>query len=220
MIKTAIFDFDGTLADTPPLCYEAFRRSVHDLVGITPTDSEVEACFGPDDLGVIQLLIPNRPDLHEQGRALYVKHYAELHEQLAPAAFKGAAELLKYLQDNGIQLAMVTGKAIETADISLRFYGLNDFFPVVETGSPTGGVKPDRIRSAMARLKADPDSTIYVGDAPTDVDACRQVGIRILAAAWGPNVALEALKARNPDYLLTRFADLKDFFKQHGPIPV
>ncbi len=217
MIKTAIFDFDGTLANTPPLCYEAFRRAVRDLVGRCPSDEEVEKCFGPDDLGVIRLLIPERPDLHEQGRALYVNHYEQLHAALAPAAFDGAADLLRHLQNMGIQLAMVTGKAIETADISLRFYGLNEFFSVVETGSPTGGVKPERIRSAMARLNADPAETIYIGDAPTDIDACREVGIRILSAAWAPNVDKAALQARQPDYLLYRFEDMRDFFTKHAP---
>ncbi len=217
MIKTAIFDFDGTLADTPPLCYEAFRRSVHDLVGRLPSDEEVERCFGPDDLGVIQLLIPERPDLHEAGRALYVKHYEQLHAVLAPAPFHGAADLLRHLQGLGIQLAMVTGKAIETADISLRFYGLKEFFPVIETGSPAGGVKPERIRSAMARLNTCPADTVYIGDAPTDVDACREVGIRILAAAWGPNADKARLEARRPDYLLSRFEDMKAFFTKHAP---
>ena len=54
MIKTAIFDFDGTLADTIPLCREAFRRAIQKLDGRILTDEEIERQFGPDDLGDIQ----------------------------------------------------------------------------------------------------------------------------------------------------------------------
>ena len=71
MIKPAIFDFDGTLADTIPLCREAFRRAIRKLDGRILTDEEIERQFGPDDLGVIQKLIPGKPELHERGRELF-----------------------------------------------------------------------------------------------------------------------------------------------------
>lgn len=71
MIKTAIFDFDGTLADTIPLCREAFRRAIRKLDGRILTDEEIERQFGPDDLGVIQKLIPgNRNCMNAAGNYL------------------------------------------------------------------------------------------------------------------------------------------------------
>ena len=79
MIKTAIFDFDGTLADTIPLCREAFRRAIRKLDGRILTDEEIERQFGPDDLGVIQNLIPGKPELHERGRELFIHYYRKLH---------------------------------------------------------------------------------------------------------------------------------------------
>lgn len=142
MIKTAIFDFDGTLADTIPLCREAFRRAVRELDGRTLTDEEIERQFGPDDLGVIQRLLPGKPELHEKGRELFLRYYRELHPELAPTPFPGAAGLLHALRSRGIRLAMVTGKRLESAEISLQFFHLAEFFPILETGSPEGGVKP------------------------------------------------------------------------------
>ena len=151
MIKTAIFDFDGTLADTIPLCLEAFRRAVNDLDGRVLTDREIERNFGPDDLGVIRKLFPGKPEWHERGRELFIHYYQELHAEMAPAPFAGTVELLHSLRNSGIRLAMVTGKRRESADISLKFFHLDGFFPVLETGSPEGGVKTDRINRALER---------------------------------------------------------------------
>lgn len=215
MIKTAIFDFDGTLADTIPLCREAFRRAVRELGGRTLTNEEIERQFGPDDLGVIQRLLPGKPELHERGRQLFIRYYRELHPELAPAPFPGTAELLRTLRNRGIRLAMVTGKRLESAEISLQFFGLSEFFPILETGSPEGGVKPDRIKRALARLDSTAAEAIYIGDSPTDVDACRAVPIRILAAGWAAEADVTGLREQKPDYLLTRFEDLDRFFREH-----
>ncbi|MCD8065067.1 HAD family hydrolase [Akkermansia sp.] len=215
MIKTAIFDFDGTLADTIPLCREAFRRAVRELDGRTLTDEEIERQFGPDDLGVIQRLLPGKPELHEKGRELFIRHYRELHPELAPSPFPGTAEMLSGLRSRGVRLAMVTGKRLESAEISLQFFHLTEFFPILETGSPEGGVKPDRIRRALNRLDFSAGEAIYTGDSPADVDACRAVPIRILAAGWAAEADVKGLEERRPDYLLTRFEDLDRFFREH-----
>lgn len=215
MIKTAIFDFDGTLADTIPLCREAFRRAVRELDGRTLTDEEIERQFGPDDLGVIQRLLPGKPELHEKGRELFIRHYRELHPELAPSPFPGTAEMLSGLRSRGVRLAMVTGKRPESAEISLQFFHLTEFFPILETGSPEGGVKPDRIRRALNRLDSSAGEAIYIGDSPADVDACRAVPIRILAAGWAAEADVKGLEERRPDYLLTRFEDLDRFFREH-----
>ena len=215
MIKPAIFDFDGTLADTIPLCREAFRHAVREQDGRTLTDEEIERQFGPDDLGVIQRLLPGKPELHEKGRELFLRYYHELHPELAPTPFPGAAGLLHALRSRGIRLAMVTGKRLESAEISLQFFHLAEFFPILETGSPEGGVKPDRIRRALDRLDSSAGEAIYIGDSPTDVDACRAVPIRILAAGWAAEADVKGLEERKPDYLLTRFEDLDRFFREH-----
>ena len=188
MIKTAIFDFDGTLADTIPLCREAFRRAIQKLDGRILTDEEIERQFGPD---------------------------RKLHADLAPAPFPGTAELLSTLRNLGIRLAMVTGKRLESAEISLQFFHLSEFFPILETGSPEGGVKPDRIKRALSRLNAVASEAIYIGDAPTDVDACRSVPIRILSAGWAAEADINGLREKKPDFLLTRFEDLERFFREH-----
>lgn len=58
MIKCVIFDMDGTLADTLPLCIESFRRSIEKLSGKILTDREIIETFGPSEEGVVKKLFP------------------------------------------------------------------------------------------------------------------------------------------------------------------
>ncbi len=58
LIKAVIFDFDGTLANTIPLCIEAFRKAVEPIVQRPLSDEEIMSTFGPDEEGSIRKLAP------------------------------------------------------------------------------------------------------------------------------------------------------------------
>ncbi len=208
MILAVIFDFDGTLANTLPLCYESFRGAVKELVGREPSNEEIEKCFGPDDLGVIRLLLPQHPELHEKGKELFLQHYVARHAELADKVYPGVKEVLQALIDKGIKIAMVTGKAKESTEISLKHYGLESYFSIIGTGSPDGGIKPQKIKEVLMEMGLLAREALYVGDALSDIDACKQVPIQIASVGWGEGVNLEALKAKKTDYILQRIEDL------------
>ncbi len=133
-LKAVIFDLDGTLANTLPLCIAAFRKSIEPLISRSVSDQEIIAGFGPSEEGTIMALAPAH---YQQGIADYLYYYDQLHSS-CPAPFEGIRELLQNLQDRGIRLAMVTGKGKHSTAISLRYFDLASFFEIIETGSPNG----------------------------------------------------------------------------------
>ncbi|WP_425522410.1 HAD family hydrolase, partial [Akkermansia muciniphila] len=53
-----------------------------------------------------------------------------------------------------------------------------------------------------------PDEAVYVGDAVSDIKACREVRVKVIAAAWAPSADVEALRRAEPDFLLTDMSEL------------
>ena len=211
-IKAVIFDLDGTLANTLPLCIAAFRAAIEPLAGRTISDEEIIATFGPSEEGTVMALAPHQFD---KGVADYVQLYGQLHP-MCPEAFEGMKELLTELQHHNIRISMVTGKGKLSADLSLEKFGLTHFFEQVETGIKSGPSKPEgiqRILDSYTDIK--PEEVIYVGDAPSDVDACRKVGIPIVAAAWAETAEPEKLIPLKPDYLFYTVPDFKAWLFQN-----
>lgn len=198
MLKCVIFDLDGTLADTMPLCVAAFRASVEQLAGVTLTDSEIYAAFGPSEEGTITSLLPAGT---EKGIDAFLAQYEALHTGMCSGPFPGIPELLAFLREKGVHLALVTGKGRHSADISLRLFGMEGTFEAIETGDPAGPCKPLGIRNVLAGLHIAPTEALYVGDVVSDILACREVGVPILAAAWASTADAEALARHNPDVL-------------------
>ena len=197
-IKAVIFDLDGTLAETLPLCIQAFRRSIEPLVNHSVSAAEIIATFGPSEEGTIMALAP---DHYEKGVADYLQFYESLHE-ICPDPFNGIKDLLVVLKDKGIYVAMVTGKGKYSTDISLKHFGLTHFFEVIETGSPDGPRKAEGIQLILDLFgDIKKDEFIYVGDSPGDITASRRAGIPVVAAAWAESSEPEKLKELNPDEL-------------------
>jgi len=53
-MKAIIFDFDGTLANTLPICYYAFQNVFKQFNNKVLTSEEIKAMFGPSETGIIR----------------------------------------------------------------------------------------------------------------------------------------------------------------------
>jgi phosphoglycolate phosphatase-like HAD superfamily hydrolase len=207
-IKGVIFDLDGTLANTLPLCILAFRQSVEPLINRTLSDAEIIACFGPSEEGTIMALAP---DHYEKGVAAYLSFYQQLHKMCA-APFDGVTTLLQKLKSKGVRIAMVTGKGKHSTAISLQQFQLTHYFELIETGSPNGPRKAEGIQQVINEWgHIATNEIIYVGDAPGDITASRKAGIPVVAAAWADTAEPEKLMASAPDEIFYSIGDFTEW---------
>jgi phosphoglycolate phosphatase/pyrophosphatase PpaX len=73
----AIFDLDGTLADTLPLIYLAFNDALQPVLDRELSDEEIRATFGPPDTAILRSLAPE--DQAEEAIARYMDRYRRDH---------------------------------------------------------------------------------------------------------------------------------------------
>ena len=189
-----IFDLDGTLGETLPVCFAAFRVTLRHYLGRNYGDSEIRAMFGPTEEGIFQELLP---DDWEEALGMYLREYAAAHD-VCRSAFPGVEDVLLRLRRNQVKLGVVTGKGPGSAEISLREMGLVGVFNPIEAGSPQGGVKAECMRKVLVGWGLDASEVACVGDAPSDIRSAHEIGAVALGAAWARTSDYSALDALNP----------------------
>jgi phosphoglycolate phosphatase-like HAD superfamily hydrolase len=207
-IKAVVFDLDGTLGNTLPLCISAFRKSIEPLINQTLSDDEIIATFGPSEEGTIMALAPEH---YEKGISSYLKFYKQLHI-MCPAPFDGIEDLLITLKNKSVRIAMVTGKGKHSTEISLEQFGIAQYFEAIETGIASGPRKAEGIQNILDLFKdIHKNEVIYVGDAPSDITASRKVGVPVVAAAWAESAEPANLKKLLPDMFFDNIKDFSDW---------
>ena len=217
MLKAVVFDMDGTLGDTLPLCVESFARCVEEYTGRRPSEEEVTAHFSVSDRGILAGLLGMAADDPELPVARFAEIYDALHPQYAPAPFPGAVELLQRLKASGWRLALLTGKEAYTALPTLRHFHMQEIFEAKLFGQPSHNCKAERLAELMQLWQLAPDELIYIGDAPSDIEQSHRAGVRIICAAWSPHVETEPSGDTSPDYRLTAFCQLEPLLASLRP---
>lgn len=207
MTKAIIFDFDGTLADTLSLCIEAFRRATEPITGRPLTDAQTVAHFGPSEEGTFRTFVP---EAYRKATEDYLFWYERLHDRW-PAPFEGIPELLARLRGRGVRLALVTGKSPRCCAISLRKYGLEEYFPLTESVAPDSASKAPNIRRVLQRFGIRGDEALYVGDTAGDVLNAREAGVETLSVLWGSVTDRPAVEAARPRALFERVEELERY---------
>lgn len=201
IIKAIIFDFDGTLADTLPICFYAFQSVFKDLENRTVSPDEIKAMFGPSETGIIKkyLMPPN----HDRAINLYYEKYNERHQELVPEN-QEINDLLLFLKGEGYKLGIVTGKASKSLFISLNHLKMNRLFDVIITGDDVSFPKPhpEGLNKALEQLNVQNTEAIFLGDSDADLLAGKRANVYTIAVQWLPNFQNFEFKSQ-PDLKLT-----------------
>lgn len=182
-MKAVIFDFDGTLANTLPLCFAAFRDVFQQFDGITYTDEEIVAMFGPPEEEMLTIHL--RSNEADAAIERYFELYeARHHEFVQPNA--AITQLLDTLKSRGYQLGIFTGKGRRALDISLTKLQMTDYFDAVITGDDVKHHKPhpEGLQHVLALLDTKAEDAIYIGDSNSDMAAGRDAGVTTYGAHW------------------------------------
>ena len=199
----AIFDLDGTLADSFPW----FLRTINDVADRfnfrRVADDEIEAlrhASSREILARLEVPLWKLPAIARHARRLKAEAAAEI------PLFAGVETMLQTLAGNGVQLALVTSdseaKAREKLGASAALFAHFDC-----AASLFG--KPAKFRRVIRRAGVEPGRVIAIGDEVRDIEAARAVGIACGAVSWG-YAAPAALRALAPDHMFAQMEEIAD----------
>jgi pyrophosphatase PpaX len=212
-LRCVIFDMDGTLTRTNELIFESFNHISEKYTGKRMTPPEIIALFGPPEEGGLTKIVGAgaAPAALDELCDYYQKHHSRL-----AALHPGIEEILRFLKDRGLRLAVFTGKGRRTAGITLRELGIESYFELVVSGSDVVRHKPhhEGILRVIEHFQIAPSDVLMVGDAPGDVTASRAAGVKVAAVLWDTYDSERTLSA-GADYVFHRVCELSDWFRMH-----
>ncbi|WP_164669975.1 HAD family hydrolase [Virgibacillus doumboii] len=185
-MKAIIFDFDGTLANTLPICSYAFQKVFKEFDNKNLSLDGIKAMFGPSETGIIRKNLTNVNK--EQAIELYYKAYSENHSNLVKPD-KEIDDMIKHLKDNGIKIGIVTGKARRSLDISLKALQMDKLFEIIITGDDVVKPKPhpEGIIKALSLLGVQNNEAMFIGDSDADIQAGNQANVHTVGVQWLPD---------------------------------
>jgi phosphoglycolate phosphatase len=210
----AVFDLDGTLADTAP-DLAATLNAILEGEGLPAVPlAEARGMIGHGARVMIERGIEAAgrevtPDRLDELYRRFLVHYAD-HLCIETALYPGVVEALDGLEAQGFRFAVCTNKVeahsvklLEALGIAHRFAAIcgRDTFPYV---------KPDPRHLTLTIKKAGglKSEAVMVGDSRTDIVAAQAAGVPVVAVPFGyTDVPVESL---NPDRVIEHFDELPE----------
>ncbi len=194
--QLAIFDFDGTIADSLSDVLAMYNQIAGQMGFRTVEDEHVPylRTLGPREVAK-ELKVPfwRVPQI---AAAVRKAMHARM-DELRP--FEGMVEMLHELWQRGVRTAIVTSNGHDNVSTFLTRHGI-DRFEHVSCGVGLFG-KASRLKKVTRAPEFAGLNTFYVGDEIRDVKAASTAGLRSVAVSWG-YAERAALEAQRPDYLV------------------
>lgn len=196
-IKTIIFDFDGTIADT----YQTLITITNNLANefgyaqISPEELlELKQLSSREILRKSKISWIKIPFLLKRGQAELNKLVVTL------KPINGIEKSLEKLKERGYYLGIITSNSYENVQGFLENNQLKNIFDFIYPSIPLFR-KHNAIKKFINKHGFKPEEVIYVGDETRDIEAARKCKVKIASVSWGFSDKF-LLEQYNPDFLL------------------
>ncbi len=214
-MKSAIFDLDGTLADTSGdliasanACFEGMGHGAQ----LDPVTDMLTAFGGGRAmlrLGFERLGITQSEAQIDAQYPLLLSYY-EQHLDVHTVLYDGVEDALVELSARGYALGICTNKPEYLAVELIKRLGVTHHFGAL-LGADTLPVRkpdPEHLFETIRRVGGDRKRSVLVGDTQTDRSTSANAGIPSILVSFGPlGRGIDAMK---PEALLDHYSDLPD----------
>ncbi len=187
MVKAALFDLDGTLANTlPDLKITINLTRAH--YGLSPVTEDDVLLHVNNHLGnYIKLMIPELASQEKWDEALKIYYaFYDDHYLAETAPYAGIPALLEKLKADGIRIAVMSNKNHSHVAPMIEALFPNTFDEVwgVVEGVPA---KPDPARAFLIAgdFGVEMSEVAYIGDSDLDMQTAVRGGMIPIGVSWG-----------------------------------
>ena len=183
-IDSVVFDLGGVLIDWNPRYL--FRTMFDDeesmerfLTEVCSQEWNAQQDAGRPWAEAVSLLVAEHPEFETEIRAYY-----ERWGDMLGGPISETVDVLAELRQTGVRLFALSNWSSETFALARQQpeYGFLDWFEAIVISGDFGFAKPDpRIFGHLIdRFGLDPSRTLFIDDAPANIDAATALGLRTL----------------------------------------
>lgn len=187
MIRSILFDLDGTLLDTLDDLSASVNYALRTHHLPERSHTEIRSFLGN---GIRNLMLDavgrGMSDeafepVFQTFRTYYVEHCLDKTQP-----FAGIIDLLKALKQRGITMAVVSNK-LHPAVVELNERFFRDYITsaVGESATVRRKPNPDAVLAALSELGCSKDEAVYVGDSEVDLLTAQNAGMQCMLVLWG-----------------------------------
>lgn len=218
IIRTVLFDLDGTLVNTAPDLVNALNAVLENHNHATVALQDVAPLISTGAAGMLGYALG---DISEQRKQLLVNELVEhYYSHIADSSqlYPEMDNVLQQLEQRGMQWGIVTNKVTRLTESLLNKLNLTNRAACIISGDTTPHSKPHPapLLEACRITDTTPDNCVYIGDAKSDIEAAQRAIMPSLAAAYGFIKADDQPQDWGANAVVNNTTQILDWVNQHA----
>ncbi|WP_029407244.1 HAD-IA family hydrolase [Thiomicrorhabdus sp. Milos-T2] len=213
--KAVIFDWDGTLMNSEARIVDTIQKAAKKLGLPVLSYDESKQIIG---LSLENAILGLYPELTQSQAVAMSEAYSKCfleESSVEMVPFDGAEALLLNLKQQGLKLAIATGKSRKGLNAVLDETGFGIYFDITRTPVESASKpNPLMLTQILDELSIDASEVIMIGDTTFDMEMALSLKMDRLALSHGVHQA-EVLQSYNPVAILDSLHELNIWLMRH-----